>query len=194
MDPKRRIFLFHLLSLLLVPCGMPLGAGSGGVMYQKKEKIMDTITVSSTAFNHHESIPALYTCDGENVSPPLAWKGIPAAALSIAVICDDPDAPAGTWVHWVVYDLPPTADSLSERIRKNDSLPGGAKQGITDFRQTGYGGPCPPSGTHRYYFKAYALDTMLNLPAGKSKKEIERAMQGHVIGYGELVGKYSRKK
>ena len=155
---------------------------------------MNNMIVTSPAFGHNQPIPARFTCDGDDISPPLAWKGVPGTAKSLALICDDPDAPVGTWVHWVVYNLPPATDSLPEHIMKIDTLSNGAKQGITDFRSIGYGGPCPPSGTHRYFFKLYALDTMIALPAGKSKKEIERAMQGHVLAYGELVGTYSRKR
>jgi hypothetical protein len=110
------------------------------------------------------------------------------------LISDDPDAPVGTWVHWVCYDIPPTVDSLAQNMPKADTLSCGGKQGMTDFRRIGYGGPCPPSGTHRYFFKVYALDILLNLPAGKTKKEIETAMKGHILGQGELMGVYSRKK
>jgi Raf kinase inhibitor-like YbhB/YbcL family protein len=161
---------------------------------QKKRAAMDTMTVSSPVFGHKQPIPAHYTCDGEDISPPLLWTGVPLAAKSIALIADDPDAPTGMWVHWVVYDMPPSTGSLPERVDKADTLPDGAKQGITDFRKTGYGGPCPPSGTHRYFFKVYALDIALGLPPGKNKKEIERAMQGHIVAYGELIGTYSRKR
>jgi Raf kinase inhibitor-like YbhB/YbcL family protein len=160
----------------------------------KKGNVMNSMTVTSPAFSHNQPIPARFTCDGDDISPPLAWKGVPGAAKSLALICDDPDAPVGTWVHWVVYNLPPAADSLPEHIAKTDTLSSGAKQGITDFKRIGYGGPCPPSGTHRYFFKLYALDTMIALPAGRSKKEIERAMQGHILAFGELVGTYSRKR
>jgi Raf kinase inhibitor-like YbhB/YbcL family protein len=110
------------------------------------------------------------------------------------LIVDDPDAPAGVWVHWVCYDLPPAVTALSEGVAPADTLPGGGKQGTNDFRNIGYGGPCPPSGTHRYFFKLYALDCVLGLPAGKTKKDIERAMKGHVLGEGRLIGTYSRGK
>ncbi|MBD3393749.1 MAG: YbhB/YbcL family Raf kinase inhibitor-like protein [Chitinivibrionales bacterium] len=152
------------------------------------------ITVTSSAFGPMQHIPSKYTCDGDDVSPPIAWTGVPEGAASIVLISDDPDAPAGTWIHWVCYDIPVAADGLPENVPQADTLPGGGKQGITDFRRIGYGGPCPPGGTHRYFFKIYALDSMLGLPAGKSKKDVEKAMQGHVIARGELVGKYSRKQ
>jgi Raf kinase inhibitor-like YbhB/YbcL family protein len=152
------------------------------------------ITVTSSAFQQGKAIPSQFTCDAADMSPPLAWQGIPDGAKSIVLISDDPDAPVGTWVHWVCYDIPPTVGSLSQNILKVDTLPCGGKQGLTDFRSIGYGGPCPPSGTHRYFFKVYALDILLNLPAGKTKKEIQTAMKGHVLAQGELMGVYSRKK
>jgi Raf kinase inhibitor-like YbhB/YbcL family protein len=152
------------------------------------------ITLTSSAFSPMQAIPAKYTCDGADVSPPLAWKGVPDTARSLVLISDDPDAPMGTWVHWVCYDIPPTVDSLAENIPKTDSLPCGGQQGTTDFRRVGYGGPCPPGGTHRYFFKVYALDATLGLPAGSTKKEVEKAMRGHVLAQGELVGKYSRQR
>ena len=151
------------------------------------------ITVESSAFASLQSIPAQYTCNGQDISPPLMWKNIPENTKSFAIICDDPDAPGGMWVHWVCYDIPRSVDSIEENIPKTDSLPVGGKQGTTDFGRIGYGGPCPPSGVHRYFFKVYALDVMLGLPSGKTKKEIERAMKGHIVAQGELVGKYSRK-
>ncbi|MGA2507014.1 MAG: YbhB/YbcL family Raf kinase inhibitor-like protein [Chitinispirillaceae bacterium] len=154
---------------------------------------MNSIKVESQAFKHMQPIPAQYTCDGADISPPLSWSNVPAATKSIALIADDPDAPAGTWVHWVVYGLPPAADSLPENIPKSDTLSGGGIQGKNDFRRIGWNGPCPPGGTHRYFFKIYALDTMLNLPAGKTKAEIEKAMKGHVLAKGELAGTYKRK-
>jgi Raf kinase inhibitor-like YbhB/YbcL family protein len=153
----------------------------------------DTLVIGSAVFTAMDSIPSRYACDGADVSPPLSWRGVPAAAKSIALIVDDPDAPGGTWVHWVVYDLPPGSARLDENIPKIDTLRGGGKQGVTDFRRVGYNGPCPPGGTHRYFFKLYALDIMLNLPSGKAKKEIEKAMKGHIIANAVLVGTYTKK-
>jgi Raf kinase inhibitor-like YbhB/YbcL family protein len=149
--------------------------------------------VISSAFNQMQPIPAAHTCDGADISPPLAWSDIPAKAKSLALICDDPDAPHGTWVHWVAYDLPPTCKGLPEGVEKSDTLTIGGKQGRNDFLEIGYNGPCPPGGTHRYFFKVYALDAVLGLPPGKTKKEIEKAMKGHILGEGELVGTYKRK-
>lgn len=148
--------------------------------------------VKSSAFENNGLIPAKYTCDGENISPPLQWEGAPEGTKSIALICDDPDAPMGTFVHWVLYNLPADAKELAENMPADKKLPNGARQGITDFRKIGYGGPCPPSGTHRYFFKLYALDTKLDLAARATKSQLLRAMDGHILGQGELVGKYKR--
>jgi Raf kinase inhibitor-like YbhB/YbcL family protein len=149
---------------------------------------MGSMMVSSTAFMEGGMIPRKFTCDDRDLSPQIAWSGVPAKAKSIALICDDPDAPAGTWVHWVVFNIPATEKELSEGA----SLPGGAKLGINDFRKLVYGGPCPPGGTHRYYFKVYALDAMLNLKEGATKGEVLKAMEGHVLAQGQLMGKYKR--
>jgi Raf kinase inhibitor-like YbhB/YbcL family protein len=163
-------------------------------VYSVQKGDVKMIEIASSAFSNMQSIPAKYTCDGQDISPPLKWKGIPEKTKSIVLIVDDPDAPRGTWVHWVLYDIPPGVDSLSENQPRTDTLPSGAKQGLTDFKRVGYGGPCPPSGTHRYFFKIYALDTMLNLSAGKTKKEIEAAMKNHVVSQGEMVGTYASRK
>ena len=152
-----------------------------------------SIIIESSAFMENQSIPSKYTCDGLNVSPPLAWKNIPEGTKSIVLISDDPDAPAGVWVHWVCYDIAPAVTALPENIPQADTLPQGGKQGMNDFNNVGYGGPCPPSGTHRYFFKIYALDRELGLPVGKSKKDIERAMKGHILAQGQLIGTYSRR-
>ncbi len=149
--------------------------------------------VTSTAFTEGTMIPAKYTCDGANISPPLAWSGSPATAKSFALICDDPDAPAGTWAHWVVFNLPASVTSLDENVPADKTLPNGARQGTNDFRKLGYGGPAPPSGTHRYYFKLYALDTILDLAAGATKPQLLRAMEGHILAQGQLMGTYKRR-
>jgi len=151
------------------------------------------IKVSSSAFPDGGMIPAKYTCDGADVSPPLKWDSVPDGTKSIALISDDPDAPMGTWVHWVLFNLPADARELPENVPTDETLPNGAKQGTTDFGRTGYGGPCPPSGTHRYFFKIYALDTMLDLPAGTRKSDLVKAMKDHIIGQGQLIGKYKRQ-
>jgi hypothetical protein len=148
--------------------------------------------VTSTAFEHNQSIPRTFTCDGENISPALTWGGVPEAAKSIVLIADDPDAPVGTFVHWVCYDIPVSVDGLPENVPARPELAQGGTQGTNDFNKTGYGGPCPPGGTHRYFFKVYALDTTLGLPAGKTKDEILSAMNGHVLDQAELMGTYAR--
>lgn len=151
--------------------------------------------IRSSAFQEGETIPQKYTCDGDDVSPPLAWAEIPAGTKSFALISDDPDAPMGTWVHWVVYDLPAHLTELGEDIPKTDTLPDGAKHGITDFGTAGYGGPCPPPGKfHRYYFKLYALDALLKLPPKVSKGKLLKAMQGRILAEAQLMGRYSRSR
>ncbi|MCH7897301.1 MAG: YbhB/YbcL family Raf kinase inhibitor-like protein [candidate division NC10 bacterium] len=152
-----------------------------------------TMQITSQAFEAGGMIPAKYTCDGPDLSPPLRWADPPAGTQSYALIADDPDAPVGMWVHWVLWNIPADASGLEENLSKSASLPNGAQQGTTDFRRIGYGGPCPPSGTHRYFFKLYALDTMLELPSSTTKRDLEGAMQGHILGQAELVGKYQRR-
>jgi len=148
--------------------------------------------IKSSAFGSGEMIPAKYTCDGADFSPQLEWSGSPAGTKSFALICDDPDAPMGTWVHWVIYDIPPTATMLAEGITREKDLPGGGTQGINDFRKIGYGGPCPPGGTHRYFFKLYALDSELGLKPGVTKDQLLKAMRGHILGEAQLMGTYRR--
>lgn len=143
--------------------------------------------ITSSAFNHNEYIPSKYTCDGENVNPPLTFSGVPEKALSLALICDDPDAPGGIWVHWVVWNIPISTKEIAQH-----SVPG--RQGVTDFGSKGYGGPCPPSGTHRYFFKLYALDTKLNVSEAATKKDVEKTMEGHILAHAELIGLYKRNR
>ena len=150
--------------------------------------------LTSSAFKEGAPIPAKHTCDSTNVSPELKWTGIPAGTKSLALIADDPDAPVGIWVHWVLYDLPPTVSELPEGLPRTQYIHAGAKQGLNDFKQLGYGGPCPPPGkAHRYFFKLYALDKQLELKPGILKKDLEAAMQGHIIGQSQLMGTYQRK-
>lgn len=149
--------------------------------------------IESPAFSAQGKIPPKYTCDGTDVSPPLVWKEAPEGTKSFALISDDPDAPVGNWVHWVVYDLPPGTQELQEAVPKTERLASGAKQGLTDFREVGYGGPCPqPGKPHRYFFKLYALDTALDLPPKATKADLLVAMTGHVLAQAELVGLYQR--
>lgn len=147
--------------------------------------------LASSAFAHEGEIPAKHTCDGEDLSPQLAWSGAPAEAKSFALIVDDPDAPRGTWVHWVLYDIPATVSELPEGA--STALPAGTREGLNSSNETGYGGPCPPSGRHRYFHKLYALDTQLGDLGRPTKAALEQAMQGQVLAHGELIGTYQRK-
>jgi len=150
------------------------------------------ITITSSAFTEGGMIPRKYTCDAEDISPDLKWSGVPKETRSLALICDDPDAPAGTWVHWVLYNLPSDVAELAAAIPADATLKNGARHGKNDFRKLGYGGPCPPGGTHRYFFKLYALDTLLNLDSGSTKAQLLAAMKGHILAEGQLMGKYKR--
>lgn len=150
------------------------------------------MVLTSSSFTGGAMIPAKYTCDSADISPPLAWSGTPDATKSLALICDDPDAPGGTWVHWVVYNIPADVRELAENIPATDSLSNGTRQGVNDFRKTGYGGPCPPGGTHRYFFKVYALDTLLPVEKLMTKAKLLEMMKGHILAEGQLMGKYKR--
>ncbi len=153
-----------------------------------EERRMSGLVIASPAFSHNGMIPKPYTCDGADVSPPLSIDGVPEKTKSLALIVDDPDAPMGTWVHWVVWNIGPGTKEIPE-----NTVPPGALQGRNDFGKPKYGGPCPPSGTHRYFFKLYALSAPLALPAGATKAQVEQAMSGHLLGKAELVGLYRRK-
>ncbi|MGH9966456.1 MAG: YbhB/YbcL family Raf kinase inhibitor-like protein [Pyrinomonadaceae bacterium] len=149
--------------------------------------------LTSSAFQHGSPIPAIYTCDGKDLSPPLLWADVPEGAQSFILICDDPDAPRGTWTHWVVYNIPAEVRELNEGMPTTDTLANGASQGMNDFKRVGYGGPCPPSGTHRYFFRLYALDSRLRLQPRAERAEVDHDMDGHVLALGELMGTYRRK-
>lgn len=160
---------------------------------QKKNKTLKEMHIQSKVFQQNEMIPSKYTCDGINVSPPLEWSEFPSETKSFALICDDPDAPSGTWVHWVLFNIPLTITQLPENfLLKNKSIKG-IPGGRNDFGKMEYGGPCPPGGIHRYFFKIYALDTFLNEKEGISANSLLKAMEGHVLAKGDLMGKYSRK-
>jgi len=150
------------------------------------------IKLTSAAFKDGQPIPPAYTCDGVNISPPLEWSGVPKAAKTIAIVCDDPDAPGGAWVHWLLYNLPADHIGLVENVPATENLKAGGFQGKNDFGKVGYGGPCPPSGTHRYFFRIYVLDSELPLKAGATKADLEKAMEGHIVAQGQLMGTYSR--
>ncbi|HPL62709.1 MAG TPA: YbhB/YbcL family Raf kinase inhibitor-like protein [Syntrophales bacterium] len=176
------ILVFFSVVLFLIP-------EAGAEARTKGGKKME---IRSSAFQNGGMIPAKYTCDGSDVSPPVEWSAAPVGTKSLALISDDPDAPAGTWVHWVVYDIPAETTGLPENVPAGKTLENGGKQGTTDFGKTAYGGPCPPSGTHRYFFKVYALDSMTDLPPGATKNQLLQAMKGHILAEGQLVGKYKR--
>jgi len=149
--------------------------------------------ITSPAFANAETIPDRFTCKGADVSPAVAWEGLPAGTISLALIFDDPDAPMGTWVHWIAYDIPAGRKGLPENVPgSRNEIAGGGLQGTNSWGRIGYGGPCPPSGTHRYYFRLYALDTMLGLQPGATKSQVAAALEGHVLGEAELMGRYSR--
>ena len=149
--------------------------------------------LSSSSFREGEHIPPQYTCEGVDLSPPLAWSNPPSGAKSFALIMDDPDAPRGTWVHWVLYNLPPTSRDLPEGLPRNPTLDPGGLQGVNDFGRIGYGGPCPPPGpSHRYLFKLYALDVTVPLPPRATKAQLERAMDGHLLAQTQLIGRSQR--
>jgi Raf kinase inhibitor-like YbhB/YbcL family protein len=151
------------------------------------------LDLRSSAFSDGGRIPSKYTCDGKDTSPPLSWTGIPAGGKCLALTCDDPDAPRGLWVHWVVFDLPPSATGLPEGVPATPEISGGGRQGKNDFGKIGYGGPCPPSGTHRYVFTLYALDSTLGLPAGATRQDLLAAMRNRALGEATLTGTYSRR-
>jgi len=179
-----------LLGLLLAGCSHqpPISQNNSNRAQEEEMKIK----ISSAAFQDGGQIPSKYTCDGADVSPPFEWSGVPNGAKSLALICDDPDAPAKTWVHWVVYDLPASTTKLPEGLPLTEKLATGGKQGKNDFGKIGYGGPCPPSGTHRYFFKLYAIDGETSLEPGATKEQVLKAIQGHILAQGELIGRYKR--
>lgn len=150
------------------------------------------ISLSSDVFSDGEAIPSRFTCDGEDVSPPLSWSGAPEQTQSFALSMDDPDAPVGVFTHWVLFNVPASAQGLPEGVPKSERLDTGGVQGRNDFGQTGYGGPCPPGGTHHYRFFLYALDAALDLDPGASKQQVLDVIQGHILGEAQLTGTYAR--
>lgn len=190
---KRCNILCRVAILLMVLCLVVVL--SVGCEYRErplKEGEM-ALTVSSSAFQEGDKIPAKYTCEGQDVSPPLAWSEPPAGTRSLALIVDDPDAPGGVFTHWLLFNIPPDSRELPEAVPTQAELASGALQGQTDFGRTGYGGPCPPPGRpHRYQFTLYALDQPLDLEGGASKKQLLSAMEGHILTQGQLTGTYQR--
>ncbi|HEX6106907.1 MAG TPA: YbhB/YbcL family Raf kinase inhibitor-like protein [Gemmatimonadales bacterium] len=151
--------------------------------------------LTSADLVHGEPVPVRHTCDGEDLSPALAWTGVPVETRSFALICDDPDAPRGTWVHWLLFDLPAQAAELGQGVPRSPELPSGARQGLNDSGDVGYSGPCPPPGKpHRYFVRLHALDVVLNLAPGVNRPELEEAMEGHVLAVGTLMGTYERRR
>lgn len=148
--------------------------------------------LTSSAFSEDAMIPVKYTCDGQDISPPLAWTDVPSGARSLALICDDPDAPAGTWVHWVAFNLAPDMTGLPESVPPEKTPKAGGVQGTNSWRRIGYGGPCPPGGTHRYFFKLYALDNTLSLASNATARDVQAAMKGHILAEAQLMGRYKR--
>jgi Raf kinase inhibitor-like YbhB/YbcL family protein len=185
------IFSLALVTLALLGCAKsPQSAAPQPATIQKENQMGFKLT--SAAFREGQPIPRQHTCDGVNVSPALEWSGAPQGTKTFAIICDDPDAPSGTWVHWVLYNLPGDRIGLVENVPATEKVPGDGLQGTNDSEKIGYDGPCPPSGTHHYFFKLYALDAELSLKAGATKAEVLKAMEGHIIGQTQLMGTYHR--
>ena len=158
----------------------------------KKEERKTEMKLNSSAFEEGGMIPSKYTCDGENISPPLSWSGEPENTKSFVITCDDPDAPSGNWIHWVIYDIPVNVLELKENVPPQKILENSAKQGLSDFGKIGYGGPCPPGGTHRYIFKIYAINKMLELEAGLKKSEVLKAIDGNILAETQILSKYKK--
>ena len=180
-----------------IAAGAWLAAGATFLACESEVRAM-SLTLTSSAFRHNGDIPRHYTCDGDDSSPPLSWSGVPAGAKSLVLIVDDPDAPDPkapkmTWVHWVLYNIPPTATALAEAVASKN-LPKGTLEGVNDWKRAGYGGPCPPVGRHRYFHKLYALDTVLPDMHQPGKAKLENAMHGHILMQTELVGTYQRAR
>ena len=150
--------------------------------------------IESPGFTNGGFLPSVYSCDGRDISPELRWSGVPSQAKSLVHLCEDPDAPGGMFVHWVVFNIPVSASGLPEGVSSQELQKIGAKQGRTDFGRIGYGGPCPPSGVHRYFFKLYAITTTLSLPEGCTRKDVLKAIEGHIVANAEIMGKYQRKR
>jgi Raf kinase inhibitor-like YbhB/YbcL family protein len=183
--------VLFLLLVMLASC-RPVNPRSAPTTVPNSQETSMSIPLSSTAFAAGASIPSDYSCKGRSVSPPLAWSNTPAGTKSFALILDDPDAPSGTFTHWVIYNIPASSLGLSEAIPTNGQLSDGTLQGNNGAGRAGYTGPCPPSGTHRYFFTLYALDVLLSLSSGANKDQLLKAMQGHILAQGELMGTFSK--
>jgi len=186
------LFLVSLgLAWMLTACRPLFSSPVTSIPIKPMEGTM-TFQMTSTAFTQGNPIPPLYTCTSKNISVPLTWGDPPAGTCSLALILDDPDAPIGDWVHWVIYNIPISSSGFTENIRPDAQLADGSLQGKNSWGKLGYGGPCPASGTHRYFFKLYALDTLLDLKSGASKSTLLAAMEGHILAYAELMGTYHK--
>jgi len=184
MMKKNMIWMLTLLCFVLVEGAYHDVFSEGGIKMQ----------ILSSAFTEGSMIPVKYTCDGQDISPPLEWKDAPAGTKTFALIGDDPDAPSGNWVHWVAYNIPAGVTKLGENVQREKEFANGMRQGSNDWLKIGYGGPCPPGGTHRYYFKLYALDAALEAKPGATKAQIVNAMKGRILAEAKLMGKYSRQR
>ncbi|MCK6540103.1 MAG: YbhB/YbcL family Raf kinase inhibitor-like protein [Anaerolineales bacterium] len=189
---KRSLLYFSLAVVLSSACAPSAAATEQTISDPLAMEEAMSIEITSNAFAQGQPIPAKYSCNGEDVSPALSWGEPPAGTQSFALIMDDPDAPVGTWVHWVLFNIPASARGLPEAFPADATLPDGSLSGKNSWGNTGYGGPCPPGGTHRYFFKLYALDETLAISAGATKGELEKAMVGHILAQGELMGTFSR--
>ncbi|GBD33805.1 Putative lipoprotein LppC [bacterium HR34] len=190
METKKLILI---ISIIVVLLGVVLFLRSSFIIKKEGKTtnlqlISKNMIIESPAFKNNERIPQKYTCDGKDINPPLIISGIPENAKSLALIVDDPDAPMKVWVHWLLWNIPASISEIKE-----NSVPEEAVLGMNDFGRLEWGGPCPPSGTHRYFFKVYALDTNLDLPEGSRKEDLEKAMEGHILDFAQLIGLYSRK-
>jgi Raf kinase inhibitor-like YbhB/YbcL family protein len=185
-----------LVLIFMMAASLALAAPAGNKPVKKKSAFQ----IESASFEDGRAIPPIFTCTGRNFSPELRWKGAPAKTKTFALICDDPDAPMQTWVHWVIYNIPVKkvmpgdVYQLLENFPRDAKLTNGIQQGTNDSKKVGYDGPCPPSGIHRYYFKLYALDCILDLPAGVMKSQLEKAMKGHVLAWTQMMGTYTKEK
>lgn len=194
----KKIFIFFIAILFIISCGKKTDEQNFQQNKQqnptqiKNENRSGDLKITSTTFKEGGMIPKGCSCDGANSSPQLSWSGAPDGVKSFAIIADDPDAPMGTWVHWVIFNIPPNISSLNENLPKDKTLDNGAIQGKNDFGKTGYDGPCPPGGTHRYFFKLYALDTVLDNDGGITKADFLKSAEGHIVAQAQLMGKYSR--
>lgn len=193
MPKMKRLVIFAIIAAVVIVGVIAISLGgkpkeTPSQVSTTQTKTISNMKISSSAFGNNEKIPKKFTCDGQDLNPPLKFEEVPQNAKSLVLIMDDPDAPGRIFVHWTIWNIPPETREIAE-----NTVPAGAVLGMTDFGKAGYGGPCPPSGTHRYFFKLYALDTTLQLPSSATKAEVEALMSGHILSQTELIGLYSRR-